>query len=836
MRKLFINKWFKVLGMIYIALSISACSVGNNNNNKSNSNKNSIEDKKKSSEYKVEVISSLHKIFSFKQKLPILKQAEVYSAKNEYECFQILIYDVREGLNNVVVETSDLISPDGKDKISSSFVNIKDVGYVPTKKPYYRTSYVGLWPDPLLELSKFDVNQGEKKALWVSIYIPDNIPAGDYKGTIEVQPEGAPYKKIPINVHVWNFSLSKSSHLKTAFDFYPQYVSKFYTRKRREDYNEWKERIRDTVEAYYENMLRYRISPILNLDPLSNDFNGRIQRYIDLGISAFAVGKYGGTFANNWPKDKDDYLISLYRRYAEVLRKDNLLDKAYLYTWDEGKIGNPRVKEVSSLIHKADPQLKNMVCYHGFWNPDKDAEWGKDINIWCFQIANYNKRLKSKLESLGKEIWMYISGPDDTHPNFAIDFPAIDARIIPWMCWKYNIRGLLYWCVNFWRVNPWETAMNTVWQQNGNGLLYYPGENGPVPSLRLELIRDGMEDYEYLYLLSELVKRAEKQKSKDINNNLIVRAKKLLKLNGLINTLSDYTKKPQDLLKRRREIGDMIEKLNGIINGKKISESKDASTVIEDFSKPITAGAGKSFGKDGAFTFELFREGTFIIDGNSNYAWQKSDSYRDSAFIRSTHALPETYKVSATVGDIDYDLSNIEGLSNDPEYKEGPRNENGVYLLAVTDKAPIGHHTNDWWHKHRKVVIDVDNNIWGAGMPHPIFMVYFDKDNDLVSYNGAMEKWQHKWLSAVHYELNKWYKVEIEKTKKEYIMRIYDEKGVLLKEAGVDISDVWHGDSRYPDYFVIGDPHENYYQGSFKIKSLSLLSPAPSYHPPGGTK
>ncbi len=707
---------------------------------------------------------------------------------------------------------------------------MKAVGYVPTKKPYYRTSYVGLWPDPLLELSKFDVNQGEKEALWVSIYIPENIPAGEYKGTIGIQPEDAPYKKIPINVHVWNFSLSKSSHLKTAFDFYPSYVSKFYTRKRGEDYNQWKERIKNTVEAYYESMLRYRISPILNLDPLSSDFDGRIQRYIDLGISAFAIGKYGGTFANNWPKDNDSGIISLYRRYAQILRQKGLLNKAYLYTWDEGKIGDPRVREITSLIHFADPQLKNMVCYHGFWDPDKDPEWGKDIDIWCFQIAHYNERLKSKLESLGKEIWMYISGPDDSHPNFAIDFPAIDARIIPWMCWKLNIKGLLYWCVNFWRVNPWETAMNTAWQQNGNGLLYYPGEDGPVPSLRLELIRDGMEDYEYLYLLNELVKRAERQKSKDINN-LIIRAKKLLKLNGIVNTLSGYTKNPEELLERRREIGDMIEKLIAITNGEEISKREQNVVLIEDFSKSIVAENGKSFGKDGWLTFELFRGGTFIIDGKSDYAWQRSDRYLDSAFIRSTNSLPNTYKITAVVGDIDYGLENINNLPNDSQYKEGPRNENGVYLLAITDEAPIGHHTNDWWHQHRKVCIDVDNNVWGSGMPNPIFMVYFDRNNKLMAFDGVKNMWDSKWEKSVTYKKNDWYTVEVEKTKKEYILRIFDKENNLLKEARVDIADVWHGDSRYPEYFVIGDPHENYYQGSFKIKSISISSPDSKKHP-----
>lgn len=244
--------------------------------------------------------------------------------------------------------------------------------------------------------------------------------------------------------------------------------------------------------------------------------------------------------------------------------------------------------------------------------------------------------------------------------------------------------------------------------------------------------------------------------------------------------------------------------------------------VAEDFSKPVKAVSGKSFGKDHQLTFELYRNGTFLIDGKSGYAWQKSDSYRDSAFIRSTKALPETYKISVVLGNIDYGLENISGLPQDPEYTEGPRDENGCYLIAITDAPPIGHHTNTWWHQHRKVVIDVDNNVWGHGMPNPVFMVYFDRGNKLVSYNGKNNEWQSDWVKGVTYEQDKWYRVEIEKTEKQYILSVRSDAGKLLKSASVNLEKVWNADAYHKDYFVVGDPHENYYQGSMKIKEIAI--------------
>ena len=38
---------------------------------------------------------------------------------------------------------------------------------------------------------------------------------------------------------------------------------------------------------------------------------------------------------------------------------------------------------------------------------------------------------------------------------------------------------------------------------HGDGRMLYAGREGPIGSIRLDNIRDGLEDYEYLWLLSE---------------------------------------------------------------------------------------------------------------------------------------------------------------------------------------------------------------------------------------------------------------------------------------------------------------------------------------------
>ena len=95
---------------------------------------------------------------------------------------------------------------------------------------------------------------------------------------------------------------------------------------------------------------------------------------------------------------------------------------------------------------------------------------------------------------------------------------------------------------------------------DGNGSLYYPGPNGPVPSIRLEVLRDGMEDYEYLQRLAEVVARAKTDGSKP--PALIQQAETLLAVDpGLVESMRTYSKDSVVLERSRTAIAEMIETL-----------------------------------------------------------------------------------------------------------------------------------------------------------------------------------------------------------------------------------------------------------------------------------
>ena len=123
----------------------------------------------------------------------------------------------------------------------------------------------------------------------------------------------------------------------------------------------------------------------------------------------------------------------------------------------------------------------------------------------------------------GGTLWTYQScmshgcafGGDPSQsgwPSYMIDASGGRNRAMQWVDFNERVTGELYYeTVNAYEGgDPW--ADQYRFGGNGDGTLFYPGEPSkiggqteiPVASLRLKLIRQGMEDYEYLAKVSAL--------------------------------------------------------------------------------------------------------------------------------------------------------------------------------------------------------------------------------------------------------------------------------------------------------------------------------------------
>ncbi|MFH1848376.1 MAG: glycoside hydrolase domain-containing protein, partial [Candidatus Omnitrophota bacterium] len=439
------------------------------------------------------------------------KTVKLNAAQNEFESAQISIMASKRKLDSIELNPNDFVRIDGgKGAISKRNVILYSVGYVNTKKPYYNTPRTGPWPDPLLPLDgPVDIEEKMFKTFWLQVYVPKDSPAGVYLGTIGITENGAILDSVKVNLTVWDFSLPDEAHLKTAFDLKESILLKYYPKEQDEEGYEYENRIKRVKQAYCLDMLKHRLNPIHNMGNPKllevkkgaysldfSDFDRDTEFYLKKGQEVFSIGEY-------WPwQSKDmwgrwyglksrDAVLGTFSAYGRHLEKKRWLRHAYAYIFDETFY---RVKEVTSLIHQAHPGIKNLLTM----TPDPEYT---DIDIWCPRINKFDPLSVEELKSNGKEVWTYVAGSTRPYPNLNLDVMAIECRILPWICWRFGLQGLLYWSVNWWvNVNPWDDAM-TFNKQNGNGSLYYPGKEGPVGSIRLEVLRDGMEDYELFYML-----------------------------------------------------------------------------------------------------------------------------------------------------------------------------------------------------------------------------------------------------------------------------------------------------------------------------------------------
>jgi len=122
----------------------------------------------------------------------------------------------------------------------------------------------------------------------------------------------------------------------------------------------------------------------------------------------------------------------------------------------------------------------------------------------------------------GKSVWFYQScashgcgGKGGAYfegwPSYMIDASGPSNRVMQWVAWKYRVEGELYYSMNEAYAHPGDPWTEIFLSGgNGDGTLFYPGRPSrigghtdiPIESIRLKLIREGMEDYEYLRLIA----------------------------------------------------------------------------------------------------------------------------------------------------------------------------------------------------------------------------------------------------------------------------------------------------------------------------------------------
>lgn len=490
-------------------------------------------------------------------------------ARNEIEDCHLLLSSA-EGRTGLTVSVSDFKNADGvtlvTDLMYAYYFDDVDGQTIPDPTPWVR------------EGKTFDLAAGRSQIFIIKVHTTADSPAGLYEATVTVRDaDGNEVKRAVVSAYVWGFTLPEETSCKTLMDLSWWNIYSAHKCYEGDDSLLYKN--------YYDYLLENRICAYtLPYDDKGYFGDSRILPYLnDPRVVAFnPIGWTTAPTADN-----------VGAAFKYLSQKEEWLKKSYFYVVDEpiDQAALDRVNWVGGLLKENFPGYKMLSPEHV--NYALNAESTEDhfsavkdsINVWCYKpyfyttfaehrysaytgegtltysgtpmleknLGTFAERMKAE-QAGGDELWWYVTRrPESPEITLLMETQAVRYRILFWQQKLYGVDGFLYYSVNDWYMIGENQGLNSKHEVTGeydvygNGVLLYCGSNfdeyGPVGCLRLESVRDGIEDYEYLCMLEDIY-------GTELVNTLIGR---------LTTSLSHYSTDEELFTQLRIAVGNLLD-------------------------------------------------------------------------------------------------------------------------------------------------------------------------------------------------------------------------------------------------------------------------------------
>jgi hypothetical protein len=514
----------------------------------------------------------------------------IFAARGEREAFQVVFSGTLD-VRSVALCGGELQGPAA---IPAANVQVLWVEYVKVERPSGPHGKPGWHPDPLPEKLRGGLRAGRNLAAWVTVKIPRDAKAGEYRGTLAAALDGQNLS-LPFALTVWDFGLPRHRRLLVDGSYRPSAL-----RAHGEDDE-------DSVERYLQNMAEHGVTATGVPRPrVAQTRQGEVQidlqqldRHIErcraLGIRhlplptlwvrrdkrhrwpssaadaswpivpaeggrPIALPIFAGATEQFDPKFQEAFTKYL-RQMTEHYRQRGWLERAWAQFIDEPDMDHAptvaRIQKLCELIHRTSPELRIAQS-----RPPHPALL-PTCSAWMLQADMFQDSGEAVEAARKRGHWIGIY--QNTIPM--IDYSPLRVRAFPWGLWTSGINWVsAWWTLTNWANNPWATTESYV-GRNGDGVLLYPprdrGEQGPITSIRWETFRDGLEDYDYLSLLERLAARQQPPDAQA--QQLLQEARQVMPKLPRVKGAPDepYLKDAEAFYNLRRRIAEQIVKLRG---------------------------------------------------------------------------------------------------------------------------------------------------------------------------------------------------------------------------------------------------------------------------------
>ena len=482
----------------------------------------------------------------------------VNAVRNEYEGAQLVV--TANADIEYMVTLSDLTDQKGnvfsKENITAYHCKYTLVKHNIEK---YWDLGVGYYPNALVPfeaIEKYNENKiekGKNQTLYFVFFVPKDQIAGIYTGELTLSFDGQE-EKVPVKIEVWDITLEDENHLRSLFltdwswdvcdperkfetyDAFTKVLSEYRLSPiTLIPYEDDRAKLPALYKFHADLAYEYAMNPRnttfgvpytsysrvrtteggikgtqsetdkgLDCDVFENYLVALIDKSLETKFNLYrkAVGHFGrfidepngqGTM-DRLEKTYNEYHGILDRLSEDLIARSKELQSAY-------DVSAEFVEELALSVK----EMPHIITAH------YDEKYDQFIDYYCPNWWRYQVRDFWKYHERQKERWWYgCNGPYSPLPSYHLDDTLLSPRLVSWMQSDYGYVGNLFWAVNYYAESTTDyygyNVDGTAWgAANGDGLLMFPGQvyglDKPTVSLRIEKIRDGMEEYELLRLL-----------------------------------------------------------------------------------------------------------------------------------------------------------------------------------------------------------------------------------------------------------------------------------------------------------------------------------------------
>jgi hypothetical protein len=400
----------------------------------------------------------------------------------------------------------------------------------------------GWYPDPLLDLP-LTLEPHRTRAVWVTVHVPLQAAPGVYRSAVVVRHGSRELARVRFRLRVaaaevpaertlrvTNWFRADDRHTRQFWDA-PQFSAAWWSVLGN---------LGRAMAEYRQNVVLTPTLDLVELLPGEEPRFGfdRFDRWVETFREAGAIGFIEGEHLVGRAGGYDEPLVvPVLEREGEKVRKVELpvddprvqpfleailpalhrhLDEKgwkpiYLqHVLDEPHGGEPAAyARVAALVRRHLPGVPTIDAIDAHDVPE--ALRGAS-DVWVPQLGRFDDQLAALAERqrAGHEVWFYTClFPRGRYMNHLMDFPLLKTRLLHWLNYRYSLSGFLHWGWNFWGPEPLKNTqpvinMNLTLLPSGDAFVVYPDRArlSVFPSIRLEAMRAGLEDYEMLAALA----------------------------------------------------------------------------------------------------------------------------------------------------------------------------------------------------------------------------------------------------------------------------------------------------------------------------------------------